>query len=314
MAAPAPADRHPLLPGIRCAEVWRPDWPRTLHDKQLTGFSPLTCGMDRAPEIWATVEAGGELSWARAVEDGDGRLQLLIDDGRLRAVTAAGQVRWTSPVSGELLFAGDLRGAGPNRGEAGLDLLLGCAHRLTLLDGATGQVRWERAFQPPHVRVRVAVGRALPGAAGLQAAVFLAYGEAGCLYDFSGGGDPELVWERQVVVEGEWPERYDHGVGIQLDLTAPDQPLIGNVRHHRCRALDARTGEIVSSLLYDLGGGRRRNYGPWSFGTGRDGRRYIVVVSEQVQTHVHGIRLERAGVSALAWQRYYGEVYEVPGV
>ena len=40
---------HPLMPGIRCAEINCTDWPRTLHDKQLTGFSPLALGMSRAP-------------------------------------------------------------------------------------------------------------------------------------------------------------------------------------------------------------------------------------------------------------------------
>ncbi|SVE56093.1 uncharacterized protein METZ01_LOCUS508947, partial [marine metagenome] len=45
-------DTHPLMAGIRCAEINQPDWPRTLHDKQLTGFSPLVLGMSRAPSVW----------------------------------------------------------------------------------------------------------------------------------------------------------------------------------------------------------------------------------------------------------------------
>ena len=32
------------------------------------------------------------------------------------------------------------------------------------------------------------------------------------------------------------------------------------------------------------------------------------------QTHVHGLKLNRSGPSALAWERYYGEVYVLPGV
>ena len=42
----------------------------------------------------------------------------------------------------------------------------------------------------------------------------------------------------------------------------------------------------VETVVYELGGGQRRNYGPWSFGTGRDGRSYICVVAEQVQRWV----------------------------
>jgi len=48
----APRLTHPLLPGVRSAEVWNRDWPRTLHDKQITGFSPLVCGMKSAPHVW----------------------------------------------------------------------------------------------------------------------------------------------------------------------------------------------------------------------------------------------------------------------
>ena len=331
-----PPDRHPLLPGVRSTEVWNPDWPRVLHDKQITGFSPLTCGMVSAPSVWSTVEVGGQLSWARVVprpagtRSGDAsgaEPMILVDDGRLRAVTPEGQGLWESPVCGELLFAGDLcnPGSAPPPDLSSLSashaspmpathLLIGRAHQLFLVDGANGATLWQHAFDPPHVRVRASVGRVLPARSGLQVAVFLAYGERGCLLDFSGGVKPEWVWQRQVVVDGEWPERADHGCGIELDLSVPDEPLIWNVRHHRCRALCARTGDMVSSLVYEIGAGQRRNYGPWGLGTGRDGQAYICVVSERVQTHVHGLRLARSGCSDLAWQRYYGEVYVVPGV
>jgi len=51
------------VPGIRCAEVWNRDWPRVLHDKQLTGFSPLALRMSQAPVVRSTVEVGGALTW-----------------------------------------------------------------------------------------------------------------------------------------------------------------------------------------------------------------------------------------------------------
>ncbi|MFA6110550.1 MAG: hypothetical protein WDA75_17440, partial [Candidatus Latescibacterota bacterium] len=88
---------HPLMPGIRCRELWNPDWPRVLHDGQLTGFSPLICGMRQAPQIWASIPVGGELSWVEPVTTVDGERRLLLEDGRLRLLDLDGKIRWTSP-------------------------------------------------------------------------------------------------------------------------------------------------------------------------------------------------------------------------
>ena len=49
-------------------------------------------------------------------------------------------------------------------------------------------------------------------------------------------------------------------------------------------------------------------------GRGPEGQLLACVVGESVQTHVHAIHLDRQGSSTLAWERYYGEVYVVPGV
>ena len=296
------------MPGVRCAELWNADWPRTLHDKQLTGFSPLTCGMKTSPRIWATIDVGGEVNWIERVNASRGEELLLVNDGRLRLVSLHGEVRWTSAESGSLIFFGDLRGNGQDY------VLLGAGPRLALLDAATGRTDWTYRFEPPHVQVRTAVADILPDQSGMEAAVFLAYGEEGCLIHFPPSGEPEIVWQRTVVEPGEWPERADHGCSIQVDWSISDEPIIWNVRHHRCRGFDARTGERISSLIYEIGGGHRRNYGPWAFGKGKGGCPLICVVAEQIQTHVHAIRLQRGGPSELAWEHYYGEVYVVPGV
>ena len=298
---------HPLLPGVRSAEVWNEDWPRTLHDKQITGFSPLVLGMQSAPRIWATLNVGGEANWLTSVNSAAGSA-LLVNDGRLRLVELDGTVRWTSGVGGTLLFFGDLRGNGRDY------VLLGSGPQLNLLDAATGAVDWSFRFEQDHVQVRVAVADLLPQHQGLEAAVFLAYGEEGCLINFPPRGAPEFVWRRRVVEPDEWPERADHGCSIQLDLSVEEVPIIWNVRHHRCRGFDARSGEMVSSLVYPIGGGQRRNYGPWTLGRGPEGQLLACVVAESVQTHVHAIQLDRHGPSKLAWERYYGEVYVVPGV
>ena len=124
---------HPLMPGVRCAELWNPNWPRTLHDEQITGFSPLVCGMEKAPRVWATVEVGGELNWVRKVTCRDGGTRLLVDDGRLRLVGLDGEVRWTSAESGALVFFGDLRGNGRDY------VLLSSGPRLMLVDAESGE-------------------------------------------------------------------------------------------------------------------------------------------------------------------------------
>lgn len=311
-AAPGPAARprltHPLMPGVRCTELWNRDWPRTLHDKQLTGFSPLVCGMKRAPKVWASLDTGGELRWVRQVTTRTGERVILVNDGRLRAVTPTGRVLWTSREWGALIYFGDLRGNGRDY------VLVGVGPRLSVLDAATGKTEWVHVFQPAYLVTRVQVGDVFPDRPGLEAVVFFQYGDEGCLLSFPPRGRPQFIWRRKVVAAGEHPERADHGCDIRLDLTDPARPLVWNVRHHRCRGFDARTGEQVSSLVYNIGGGHRRNYGPWGFAGDGNGNRFAVVVGEAIQTHVHAIRLNRNGPSELAWQHYYGEVYVTPGV
>jgi hypothetical protein len=296
------------MPGVRCAGINNPYWPRTLHDEQITGFSPLVCGMRSAPNVWASVDVGGELGAIDVVTMRDGRSMLLVRDAVLRLVSTAGEVVWELPEPGELYYVGDLRGTGQAH------LLLGSGPRLWLVDAETGRVEWSHVFEPPHAQVRVAVGNVLPDRSGLEAAVFLAYDGNGCLLHFPQEGDPEFVWERLVVGEGEWPERYDHGCHIQLDLARPELPVIWNVRHHRCRGVCARTGDSLSHIIYEIGGGFRRNYGPWDVGVGPDGQPLICVVADRVQTHVHAVGLRTDGPNELLWQHYYGELYVVPGV
>jgi outer membrane protein assembly factor BamB len=299
---------HPLLPGIRCTEVQNPDWPQTLHDGQITGFSPLTCRMTDAPEIWSTLDVGGEVDWIETVTTADGIVRLLICDSRLRLVSTAGEVLWTSTETGTFCFFGDLCENGQDH------ILLGKGPQLILLNAETGQTGWSHLFEPAHVQVRVAVGNILSDQTGLEAVVFLAYDDEGCLFHFPPDGLPQMVWQRTVVLPDEWPERHDHGCDIKLDMSHPDEPVIWNIRHHRCRGFDARTGEIISTLTYRIDGQHLRNYGVWDVGYGKNQQPILCVASENVQKHVHGIRLSRDGENELLWSHYYGEVYVVPGV
>ena len=74
------SDTHPLMPGVRCEGINDPEWPRSLHDKQITGFSPLTCGMHGAPKVWASIDVGGELGGIKVLAASDGRTLLLVQD------------------------------------------------------------------------------------------------------------------------------------------------------------------------------------------------------------------------------------------
>ena len=78
----SPRQTHPLMPGVRSAEINQTDWPRTLHDKQLTGFSPLCLNMTDAPEVWQSIDVPGAYHWIRAVDVPTGPA-FLVDDGRL---------------------------------------------------------------------------------------------------------------------------------------------------------------------------------------------------------------------------------------
>jgi hypothetical protein len=298
---------HPLMPGIRCAEINCTDWPRTLHDKQLTGFSPLALGMSRAPAVWQSIDVPGQYRWVESVATAEGAGFLVCDNGLSLYAADGGGCRWRASASGQLVFWGDLYGDGR------VAALLRQANQLVVIDGQSGSLRWSQSYDPPHVDLRVRVAAFLPGPGGQQAAVFEQYGDAGWLLSFNPDGAVREVWRRQVIGNDVWPVRADHGCDIAFDLTG-EIPLIWNVRHHRCQSCNAVTGEPLGCLQYELEGAYRRNYGPWRIATGAGGRRAIVVASEMVQTHVHGLLLHDDGTPELAWDRYYGEVYVVPGV
>ena len=304
---------HPLMPGVRSSEINNPAWPRVLHDGQITGFSPLTCGMTDAPGVWRTIDVGGELSWIKRVKCADGAERLFVDDGRLRHVETDGTVLWTLPSFGSMVFFGDLRGDG--RDYAAFT----AGHRLTVVDVEAGEVFWRHAFDPPHTVIKVDVADALPERPGLEMAVFQQYGESGYLLTFPPSGPPVALWGRETTTPDDgWPERADHGCHVHFDLSDPDEPVIWNMRHHRVRGFEVRTGRMITELFYELGNelghGYKRNYGPTWLGRDADGNVMFCEMSERVQTHVHAVRLSRTERPELAWQRYYGEVYVVPGV
>ena len=316
-AEPSLADRHRLLPGLRSKTLNQRDWPRTLHDDMASGFSPLCRGADGPPTRWADVDLGGGTPASFRIADAD-HDDLLIVDGALRRVTPAGSLVWTSSAGGTVVYYGTVPGepllAGePSHPQSVPDrpiLVLQAGAGLSILDASTGDLVWQHRFEPPHAQVRARVADIVPEWPGLEIAVVLAYAEEGALIRLQVGEVPELVWQRTVVVPGEFSERHDHGCGVEVDLSVPTRPILWNIRRYRCISVDARTGIVTGQLAYDIGGAPRRNYGPWALGGSSDRVPLIGVVSERVQLHVHAIRRRYDGPSELAWQHYYGEVYK----
>ena len=44
---------HSLMPGVRSADLHDANWPRAMHDRLATGFSPLICNMSESPHVIA---------------------------------------------------------------------------------------------------------------------------------------------------------------------------------------------------------------------------------------------------------------------
>jgi hypothetical protein len=280
-----------------------------LHDKLATGFSPLVCDMQEAPREWGEVKIPGQLGWIKVLSADGGHERLLVNDGNLRLLTPTGEEIWSRGGVGELVFHGKL--CGDDRSH----LLMASGRSLNMLAAETGETLWSHSFEPSYVSLKVEVADVLLDRPGLEAAIFFNHGEEGALVSFPPDGEPRIVWQKPVVVPGEYNERYDHHSNIELDLSQPQQPIIWNVRRYRARGFDARTGEMLSTLEYEIGGEQRRNYGPFAVGRTTTGDPLAVVVSEGVQLHAHAIRLRRSGHNELAWQHYYGEVYkDAPGV
>ena len=309
-AEPLPADAHPLLPGVRDPRVNDPNWRRGLHDELATGFSPLSCGMRTAPQVAWAIPGVGQIRAVRTLRLPDGTDALLIDDGRLRLVDVAGHTRWTRSAAGSLLAAGDLRGDGTHTG------LFVAGRMMFLLDLTTGATCWQRTFEPASIGLQGVVDDFLTDLPGSEVALFPTYGEWGAVLNLAPPDGPRVLWERPVVDVGEFNERHDHHGGtVQLDRSQPDRPVVWNLRRHRCRGFDARTGARLGSITYAIGGEQRRNYGPLMLGRDAAGALYGCVFAERVQIHVHALRLHRDRDNELAWQHYYGESYkETPGV
>lgn len=301
---------HRLLPGIIGRGVDDPNWTRTLHDALATGFSPLCCGMQEAPVIWAEQTiAGGTVNVMAIVTDHDGAQSLLFDDGALRLISSQGSVLWKRSGVGNYVASGDFHADG------GHSALFTAGARLVQIDLATGKELWSHTFQPSYVGVRAQVADIIPDLPGWEAALFLVHGEDACLVSFPPQSQPKILWQQRVV-DGNFNERYDHhNATFYIDLSTPERPVLWNLRRHRCRGFDARTGNRLSTITYDIGGAQRRNYGPLHVGRGRDGQQLACVFGQHVQIHTHAIRLHRDRDNEMAWQHYYGEVYkEAPGV
>jgi hypothetical protein len=153
-----PPTTHPLLPGLRSPDLQNPAWPRTLHDNMATGFSPLACGMNEAPQVWCMWDFGGTADWLHVLHEPNKSDRLLVYDGRLRLVDRDGAVKWTAQVAvpAPPTFYGVLGGGGRRDATANA-LLFVSGPQLLMFDPNSGVIRWTHEFGPPHVQLRVVV-------------------------------------------------------------------------------------------------------------------------------------------------------------
>jgi hypothetical protein len=302
---------HPLMPGVRSSDLYDPNWPRAMHDRLATGFSPLACNMTEAPRISAEIPTAGTLNGLRVIEASNGDARILVDDGAVRLLEVDGREVWSRPSPGLIIASGDLRQNG------GRQALFGAGRTLTLIDLESGASEWTFDCDPAYASVQWAsVADVLPDRAGQEIMLFPNYSEEGMLINLPPQGEVSIVWRVPAVVSGDFNERYDHYNGVVVwDGAIPNKPVVWNIRRHRCRGFDAQTGKLISKVVYDVGGAQRRNYGPVAIGRGTDGQKFACVFGTSVQIHVHAIRLNADGDSELAWEHFYGEVYkDEPGV
>ena len=276
-AGEAKPSEHPLLPGIRSPEVWNPHWPTTAHDKLLTGFSPLKCGMKRAPVVLTTIHPGGAAAHAAFLADEHNEPFLLVQDAVLRRVDAQGNVAWQYP-GGRVAFYRQLHG------DKTYTLGLTAGRNLVLIDPNTGKPFWQHRFEGfiDHDKVRVA--KLLADSPGRQIVVFPQYATVAYLFAFQlRSRQPSLVWQTEDAAVADWPHQADHGVST---IVEPDGSLIWNIRHHTLNTHDPKTGKLVRRFEFQSGAGKRRNYGPSVIGPSVDDTPLIAVIGQRIQHHL----------------------------
>jgi len=296
---------HPLLPGVRSPEVWNNQWPGTLHDKLLSGFSPLECGMKKAPKVLATIHPGGQAMYAAFLADEKGAGFLLVKDGSLRRIDAEGNVVWRRPANG-ILFYDRLHGDGT--------YTLGATQgsSLVLIEPATGEAFWRQQIEGSIGPDKVRVARLLPDCPGKQIVVFPQYVTMAYMFAFpEGGRQPRLVWKTNDAAVANWPPRADHGVST---IVEPDGSTIWNIRHHTINTHDPKTGRLLRRFEFQSGGGKRRNYGPSVIGQSANAVPQIAIVGQFVQHHLSCFTRSQSTSPSLILDRYVGEVYQDHGV
>ena len=304
-AAEERTSEHPLLPGIRSPEVWNPYWPSAAHDRILTGFSPLGCGMKGAPVVLTTIQPGGVAGYASFLADERDEPFLLVQDAGLRRVDAKGDVVWRYP-GGRVAFYRQLHGDGT------YTLGLTAGRSLVLIDPATGKPFWQYHFEGSIGHDKVRVAELLADSPGRQIVVFTQYATTAYLFAFDAGSrEPSLVWKTEDAAVSNWPQQADHGVSI---IVEPDGSLIWNIRHHTLNTHDPKTGKLVRRFEFQSGGGKRRNYGPSVVGRSVDDTPLIAVIGQRIQHHLTCFTRTPDTPPLRIFDKYVGEVYQSHGV
>ncbi len=220
------------------------DWPRIRRDAQLTGFSPLKGGLDRAPhEMWSA-DLGGPMVGLETVRiediNGDGHTKVLrVRKDGLICQDLRGKKLWealglAAPVIQDIRdFAGD--------GGRGIlvEYMDGLKTVRAMIDGKTGE-RADLITIENHFGGSMRIGHILPGVPGQQYCHWWSGDEHGHGYLFSfenGPARPTVRFKRQEDGVIYAP------IHALADIDGDGQAEILMISHEQLWAYDLKTQE-----------------------------------------------------------------------
>jgi outer membrane protein assembly factor BamB len=316
-------DKHPLMPGVQSAGILSTDWPVSFHDQLVSGFSPLTCGMNKSPKIWSEFHLGGKASEAvylyedtinDSLNGENGTPFLLVKDSRLRRIDSSGKEVWSIP-SGAVLFYQNLHGEFSKDfyEKNGFAKTLGVqqGNALLLVNPNTGKIYWKKQFQGSIGPDKIRVAKTILPNPGKQIFVFPKYCDQAYCYGFLKGKlEPVEIWKTEAGVR-DWQTEADHGVSTIIE---PDGTVIWNVRHHTINMHDVLTGKWKRRFEFKIKGQFRRNYGPTVLGNSKDGTKLIGMIGQKVQDHISCFTRSTKESHKEIFHHYIGEVYRDHGI
>jgi hypothetical protein len=278
------------------------DWLSAHKDHALSATSPLT-GRPGAPvERWRLF-LGGRVRQVEALPSltAPGALDLLIvDQGGVHRVTAAGQTVWRSAPAGLWLIAcaGDVDDDGND------EIVATNGYEFHVLDGRTGARLWRWAM-PPSAGAQLAAIAAhrFPGLRGIQLVVGIMYSTDLAVLDWQDGarhGRARLLHTDDMY----------HPALFAADMDGDGEDEIVVTKLCGVYQLSPRTGEMKKRFTWLSDGRRLRNYGLFQAAdVDGDGRLEIVVLASLVARHLAVLGNDGRGNLSVWWDRFIEMIY-----